>query len=165
MATQMLVNRLQAGLHQTDLYQGHHHMPIVAAALWQLSMGSFMALDRPTASSAVQERAEGGHIPQQGGSNTSVSRDLVATPSSATSQQVLEDNLQRCSSKHKGQRRGSPRNNQIIDFSRSNYAIFLRLYFCFSFIRKYLIRGRWMPCRSVPNWRTRCNGMRTNVSR
>lgn len=47
----------------------------------------------------------------------------------------------------------------------NNYAIFLLLYFCFSFIRKHFIRGRWMPCRPVPNWRTRRNGLRTHSAK
>ncbi|WOB51670.1 type IV secretion system protein [Xanthomonas hydrangeae] len=47
-------------------------MPTVAAALWQGSMGSFMAFsafDRPTASSAAQGQAGGGYIPAMSASN------------------------------------------------------------------------------------------------
>lgn len=66
-------------------------MRVLAAALWQGSMGSFMAFlafDRPTASSAAQRQAGGGYILPQGESNTSVPRDSIAAPSTATNQQV-----------------------------------------------------------------------------
>lgn len=93
-------------------------MPTVAAALWQGSMGSFMAFsafDRPTASSAAQGQAGGGYIPQQGASNTSVPRDSTSAPSTATSQQVTGGQSQAIQQQAPGSRGiASQGNNQVI---------------------------------------------------
>ncbi|MDH4909764.1 type IV secretion system protein [Xanthomonas axonopodis pv. ricini] len=66
-------------------------MPTVAAALWQGSMGSFMAFsafDRPTASSAAQGQAGGGYIPQQAANNNSRLEVGRIDSTDATSQRV-----------------------------------------------------------------------------
>ncbi|CAD7728719.1 hypothetical protein LMG31884_42600 [Xanthomonas hydrangeae] len=93
-------------------------MPTVAAALWQGSMGSFMAFsafDRAGSSPGPQGQAPGSYMPQQSGNNTSVPDNSIVLPSTPNNQRVTGGEAQAPQPASPGSRGiASQNNNQVI---------------------------------------------------
>ncbi|MDC8640827.1 type IV secretion system protein [Xanthomonas hortorum] len=93
-------------------------MPTVAAALWQGSMGSFMAFsafDRAGSSPGPQGQAPGSYMLRQSGNNTSAPNDSGALPSTPSNLRVTGGEPQAAQPATPGSRGiASQNNNQVI---------------------------------------------------